>query len=72
VHFSFKALILRVQSTRKMSALSPIFASGVGYATTPPPRWGGGGGTTPHHSQKWDAPLRFGTTGDRAKTSLLV
>jgi hypothetical protein len=32
VHFSFKALILRVLCTRKISVLSPIFASGAGYA----------------------------------------
>jgi large repetitive protein len=32
VHFSFKTLILRVQSTRKISALPPIFASGEGIA----------------------------------------
>jgi hypothetical protein len=32
VHFSFKALMLRVQSTRNISALFPIFASGAGVA----------------------------------------
>jgi predicted DNA-binding protein len=42
VHFSFKALILRVLCTRKISALPPIFVSG--------------GGLCPRHSQKWDAP----------------
>jgi hypothetical protein len=34
VHFSFKALIVRVLCTRTMSALSPIFARGVGGAHT--------------------------------------
>jgi hypothetical protein len=31
-HFSFKALILQVQSTCEISALFPIFASGAGVA----------------------------------------
>jgi hypothetical protein len=41
VHFSFKALILRAQSARKMSALSPFLGGvggGEGVATNPTKR----------------------------------